>query len=74
MATTIGEAVSADSEAARRLGSLTTRFNAPRVGQLAGHCAVLVATGYLVTVSIGSYWLVLALLAHGFVLVFLFAP
>ncbi len=74
MATTIGEAVSADSEAARRLGSLTTRFDAPGIGQLAGHCAVLVATGYLVTVSIGSYWLVLALLAHGFVLVFLFAP
>lgn len=74
MATTIGEAVSEHTEAARRLGSLTQRSDAAGFAQLAGHFAALVATGYLISSSIGTYWLPLALLVHGFVLVFLFAP
>ncbi len=74
MAPTIGEAVSEDAEAARRLGSLTQRSDAAGIAQLTGHVAALVVTGYLVSLSIGTYWLPLALLVHGFVLVILFAP
>ncbi len=74
MAPTIGEAVSEDAEAARRLGSLTQRSDAAGIAQLAGHFGALVVTGYLVSFSIGTYWLPLALLVQGFVLVFLFAP
>ncbi len=74
MATTIGETVSEDAEAARQLGSLTRRSDAAGIVQFADHFAALVVTGYLVHISIGTVWLALALLAHGFVLVFLFAP
>lgn len=74
MATTIGEAVSAGAEEARQLGALTRRSDAAGVAQLAGHAAALVVTGWLVSVAIGTYWLPPALVAHGFVLVFLFAP
>ena len=74
MATTIGEAVSEHAETARRLGSLTRRSDAAGVTQLAGHAGALLVTGYLVGVSIGTAWLPLALLVHGFVLIFLFAP
>ncbi len=74
MAPTIGEAVSEDAEAAHRLGSLTQRSDAAGIAQLTGHVGALVVTGYLVSLSIGTYWLPLALLVHGFVLVFLFAP
>ncbi len=74
MATTIGEAVSENAEAARRLGSLTRRSDAAGIARLAGHFAVLVVTGYAVSGSIGRIWLPFALLVHGFVLVFLFAP
>ncbi len=74
MATTIGEAVSEHAEAARRLGPLTQRSDAAGVTQLAGHVGALAVTGYLVSISIGTVWLPLALLVHGFVLIFLFAP
>ncbi len=74
MAPTIGEAVSEDAEAARRLGSLTQRSDTAGIAQLTGHVGALVVTGYLVSLSIGTYWLPLALLVHGFVLIFLFAP
>ena len=74
MTMTIGEAVSEDAESARRLGSLTRRSDAAGLAQLAGHAGALVATGYFVHISIGTVWLPLALLAYGFVLVFLFAP
>ncbi len=56
MATTIGEAVSEDAKAARRLGSLTQRSDTAGVTQLAGHAGALVVTGYLVSVSIGTVW------------------
>ena len=74
MATTIGEAVSENAESVRQLGSLTERFDAPGIRQFIGHCAALAATGYLVHLSFGTYWLAPALIAHGFVLAFLFAP
>ena len=74
MAATIGEAVSEDAESARWLGTLTERSDAAGFAQLAGHVGVLVATGYLIHISIDTVWLPLALLGHGFVLVFLFAP
>jgi fatty acid desaturase len=74
MATTIGEAVSEEAQAARRLGTLTRRSDGAGIGQLAWHFAVLLVTGYFVSSSIGTYWLAFALPAHGFVLVFLFAP
>lgn len=74
MVTTIGEAVNEDTDSARRLGSLTRRSDAAGFAQLAGHAGALVATGYLVHVSVGTNWLPLALLGHGFLLVSLFAP
>ncbi len=74
MVPTIGEAVSEDAEAARRLGSLTQRSDAAGIAQLAGHVGTLVVTGFLVRISVGTYWLPLALLVQGIVLVFLFAP
>ncbi len=67
MANTIGEAVSEDAESARRLGTLIERSDAAGFAQLAGHVGALVVTGYLVSVTIGTVWLPLALLVHGFV-------
>ena len=55
MATTIGEAVSEHAETARRLGSLTHRFDAAGFAQLAGDFAALVATGNRVSISIGTH-------------------
>jgi fatty acid desaturase len=74
MAATIGEAVSEQAEEARRLGSRTRRSDGAGIVQLAGHFAVLLVTGYMVSVSIGTYWLALTLPIYGFALVFLFAP
>jgi fatty acid desaturase len=64
--------VNADSVG--RLGSLILRSDSAGLAQLAGHAAALAITGVLVSVSIGTYWLLLALPVHGFVLIFLFAP
>ena len=41
---------------------------------LARHTAMLVVTGTLVYLSLGSLWIVPAIVAHGFVMAFLFAP
>ena len=41
---------------------------------LAGHGAALGATGYLLALSLGTWWVVPAMLAHGFVMALLFAP
>jgi fatty acid desaturase len=60
-----------DATARRRL---VKRRNRPAVAQLAGHLAVLVASGGAVFVSGGTSWIVLSLVVHGLVLVFLFAP
>ncbi len=50
------------------------RTNRQGLIYLAGHFSALGATGYLVYLSIGTGWIVPAVLAHGFVMAFLFAP
>lgn len=54
------------------LRSLERRSNLPATLQLAGHLAVLGATGGLVWISRASPWLLPALWVHGVALVFLF--
>jgi fatty acid desaturase len=54
--------------------ALQRRTNAAGLLHLAGHLALLTATGSVVLASRGSGWIVPALLAHGVVLIFLFAP
>jgi fatty acid desaturase len=58
----------------RALLQLSTRSDARGLGQLALHLAALLATGSAVALARGSLWLAPALLLHGLVLVFLFAP
>ncbi len=41
---------------------------------LAGHAAALGVTGWLIYVTQGGWWIMPAMLAHGFVMAFLFAP
>lgn len=57
-----------------RLKTLSARSNAKGLAQLAGHGLALAATAAAVTAARGGPWLAPALLAHGVVLVFLFAP
>ena len=57
------------------LAALTTRSDQKGLTQLAGHLGLLVVTATLVMLARGSLWtLVPAMLVHGVVLVFLFAP
>ncbi len=56
------------------LKALSRRSDAAGLRQLAGHGAGLIATGLAVAWAQGSVWLIPALIAHGVVLVFLFAP
>ncbi len=56
------------------LKALSRRSDAAGLRQLAGHGAALVATGLAVAWTQGSIWLTPALLVHGVVLIFLFAP
>ena len=56
------------------LKALSRRSNAAGLRQLAGHGAGLVATGIAIAWAQGSIWLIPALLVHGVVLIFLFAP
>jgi fatty acid desaturase len=58
----------------RALRDLATRSDREGVLQLGGHAAALLATGGLVWLAVGSVWVVPAMLLHGIVLVFLFAP
>ncbi len=58
----------------RRYRAVVTRSNRPGLVFLAGHLALLAATGWLVHLSLGTWWLVPAWLAHGTVVVHLFAP
>jgi fatty acid desaturase len=50
------------------------RRDGPALVFLAGHLALLAVTGWLVHLSLGTWWLPLAWFAHGTVLVHLFAP
>jgi fatty acid desaturase len=68
-------ATTAASAGERRAAlQLSTRSDARGLGQLALHLAALLATGSAVALARGSLWLAPALLLHGLVLVFLFAP
>jgi len=56
------------------LKRLSTRSDAPGLAHLAGHVALLVATGALIHLGAGTFWLWPAMFAHGVALIFLFAP
>ena len=56
------------------LRALATRSDRQGAIQLAGHTAALLATGALVWLAPGPVWLLPAMLVHGILLVFLFAP
>ena len=58
----------------RALRDLATRSDRRGVLQLGGHAAALLASGGLVWLAPGPAWLLPAMLVHGIVLVFLFAP
>ena len=53
---------------------LMARRDGPGLLFLAGHLALMAATGTLVWLSLGTYWVVGAVFAHGIVIVHLFAP
>ena len=74
MATAVDEPVIDASGETGPLESLVRRSDRAGVAQLAGHIVALFITGYCVSLSVGTFWWAPALLAHGFVLVFLFAP
>jgi fatty acid desaturase len=66
-----------DAQATFRLRSaelkaLSVRSDARGLAHLAGHLGALVATGALVLLARGTWWIVPALFAHGYVLIFLF--
>ena len=56
------------------LKDLSWRSDTRGVVQFAGHCGALAATGTLVALTAKSLWIGPALVAHGIVLSFLFAP
>lgn len=56
------------------LKQLTRRSDLKGLAQLAIHLLLIATTAFAVTLSMHSIWLVPALLAHGIVLVFVFAP
>ncbi|WP_374373599.1 fatty acid desaturase [Dongia sp.] len=58
---------------AASISALQERSDAKGLVHLAGHLALLLATGYLVARAQG-WWLLPAALFHGIVLIFLFAP
>ncbi|MCY4545272.1 MAG: fatty acid desaturase [Gemmatimonadetes bacterium] len=57
-----------------RLSELLRRRNLPGFIFLAGHLAATLLTGYLVTLTMGTWWSVPALLVHGAIVVHWFAP
>jgi fatty acid desaturase len=56
------------------LKRLSARSDAAGLVHLAGHVALLVATGTLVFATSGTLWIWPAMFAHGTALIFLFAP
>jgi len=56
------------------LKALSRRSDARGLVRLAGHLIVLAATGTAVAGTLGTYWLLPALVVHGVVLIFLFSP
>jgi fatty acid desaturase len=57
-----------------RLKALCRRSDRKGLAQLTQHAAALAASGVLVAMAQGTFWLAPALWVHGVVLVFLFAP
>lgn len=58
----------------KTLAALSVRSDAAGWRHLAGHLLLLVATGSLVWLARGGWWLWPAMLVHGVALIFLFAP
>ncbi len=56
------------------LRAISRRSDTRGLVQLIGHCGVLAATGLLVVAASGSLWIGPALIVHGVVFSFLFAP
>jgi fatty acid desaturase len=56
------------------LRELSERSDQAGLRQLLGHVALLLATALLIWQSLGSWWLLPAMLLHGIVLIFLFTP
>jgi fatty acid desaturase len=56
------------------LKTLSRRSNRRGLFRLAAHLGLLAATGILVVVTSGGWWLLLSVPVHGIVLTFLFAP
>ena len=56
------------------LRELSERSDQAGLRQLLGHAALLLATGLLIWQSLGSWWVLPAMLLHGIVLIFLFTP
>jgi len=57
-----------------RLTSLNRRSDACGLFQLAGHGLLLLLTGLLLSLAVGSWWAVPTAVLHGIVLIALFAP
>jgi len=66
--------MAAAADERRALLQLSARSDLRGLAQLALHLAALLATGSAVALARGSLWLAPALLLHGLVLAFLFAP
>lgn len=58
----------------KTLKPFTRRTDRAGLVHFAGHMSLLVLTGALVWQALGSWWIVPAMLAHGVVMAFLFAP
>jgi fatty acid desaturase len=58
----------------KELKALSARSDAKGLLRFASHLVALTATGALIALGLGTSWLVPALVLHGVVLVFLFAP
>ncbi len=58
----------------KQLKALCRRSDGKGLAQLAGHAALLGLTGFGITLGLGTLWLLPAMVVHGVVLTFLFAP
>ena len=64
----------ADMLSREQLAALSTRRDDVGLIYFLAHFALIIAGAYLVYTQIGSWWIVPAIIAHGFVLSFLFSP
>jgi fatty acid desaturase len=69
----MGESINPrDLVAAETLRELSAKSDGPALARLAGHLAALACTGALIWVTRGTWWVMPAMLVHGFFVVFLF--